>query len=134
MPLSLPRRPCSPASQARPRVRLPLPQCLGSSSKGPHPVYVWIHGGSFTGGMSFSPMFDGTMLAQEGVVCVTVAYRLGAFGFLDLGPLLGSKYAGSANNGVRDLIAALDWVKQNIESFGGDPSLVTVGASRPEPS
>lgn len=97
------------------------------SAKGPHPVYVWIHGGSFTGGMSFSPMFDGTMLAQEGIVCVTVAYRLGVFGFLDLGPLLGSEYAGSANNGVRDLIAALEWVKQNIESFGGDPSLVTVG-------
>jgi para-nitrobenzyl esterase len=97
------------------------------SSKGPHPVYIWIHGGSFTGGISFSPMFDGAMLAQEGIVCVTVAYRLGVFGFLDLGPLLGPEYAGSANNGLRDLITALEWVKQNIKSFGGDPSLVTVG-------
>jgi para-nitrobenzyl esterase len=97
------------------------------AAKGPHPVYVWVHGGGFTGGHSFEPMFDGTMLAQEGIVCVTIAYRLGVFGFLDLGPLLGPEYTDSGNNGVRDLIAALEWVKQNIESLGGDPSLVTLG-------
>jgi len=97
------------------------------AGKGPHPVYVWIHGGGFTGGYSFAPMFDGAMLAQQGIVCVTVAYRLGVFGFLDLAPLLGPEYAGSANNALRDLMAALEWVQQNIESFGGDPSRVTVG-------
>ena len=97
------------------------------AGKGPHPVYVWIHGGGFTGGYSFAPLFDGTMLAREGIVCVTVAYRLGVLGFLDLGPLLGPEYAGSANNALRDLMAALGWVQQNIEAFGGDPSRVTVG-------
>ena len=97
------------------------------AGKGPHPVYVWIHGGGFTGGYSFAPLFDGAMLAREGIVCVTVAYRLGVLGFLDLGPLLGPEYAGSATNALRDLIAALGWVRQNIEAFGGDPSRVTVG-------
>lgn len=97
------------------------------AAKGPHPVYVWIHGGGFTGGHSFAPMFDGTMLAREGIVCVTVAYRLGVLGFLDLGPLLGPEYAGSANNALRDLMTALEWVQANIEAFGGDPARVTVG-------
>ena len=95
--------------------------------KGPFPVFVWIHGGGFTGGHSFEPVYDGTLLAQAGIVCVTVAYRLGVFGFLDIEPLLGADYAGSANNGLRDLIASLQWVQQNIAAFGGDPSRVTVG-------
>ena len=95
--------------------------------KGPYPVYVWIHGGGFTGGYSFAPIFDGTELAQAGIILVTVAYRLGVFGFLDVEPLLGASYAGSANNGVRDLIEALTWVHENIAAFGGDPTRVTVG-------
>ena len=95
--------------------------------KGPFPVYVWIHGGGFTGGYSFAPIFDGTDLAQAGIILVTVAYRLGVFGFLDFEPLLGAEYAGSANNGVLDLIAALTWVQKNISAFGGDPTRVTVG-------
>jgi para-nitrobenzyl esterase len=97
------------------------------AGKGPYPVYIWIHGGGFTGGTSFDPTFDGTQLAREGIVCITVAYRLGIFGFLDLGPLLGPEYAGSANNGLRDLIAALQWVQQNVEAFSGDPTRVTIG-------
>jgi para-nitrobenzyl esterase len=97
------------------------------AAKGPHPVYVWIHGGGFTGGYSYAPIFDGTELARQGIVCVTVAYRLGVFGFLDLGPLLGREYDGSANNAVRDLMMALEWVQQNIEAFDGDPSRVTIG-------
>jgi para-nitrobenzyl esterase len=95
--------------------------------KGPFPVYVWIHGGGFTGGFSFAPIFDGTELAQAGIILVTVAYRLGVLGFLDMEPLLGAEYAGSANNGVRDLIEALTWVQENIAAFGGDPTRVTVG-------
>jgi para-nitrobenzyl esterase len=95
--------------------------------RGPYPVYVWIHGGGFTGGYSFAPIFDGTELAQAGIVLVTVAYRLGVFGFLNVEPLLGASYAGSANNGVRDLIEALTWVHENIAAFGGDPTRVTVG-------
>ena len=95
--------------------------------KGPFPVYVWVHGGGFTGGRSFDPMFDGAAFAQAGIVCVTVAYRLGVFGFLDLAPLLGQEYAGSANNALRDLMASLAWVQENIAAFGGDPARVTVG-------
>jgi para-nitrobenzyl esterase len=95
--------------------------------KGPFPVYVWIHGGGFTGGSSFDPLQDGAKFAREGIVCVTVAYRLGVFGFLDMAPLLGPEYAGSANNAVRDLITALAWIQNNIEAFGGDPSRVTIG-------
>jgi para-nitrobenzyl esterase len=91
------------------------------------PVFVWIHGGGFTGGESFAPIFDGTEFAKAGVVVVTVAYRLGVLGFLDVGPLLGKEYAGSGNNALRDLICALEWVKENIAAFGGDATRVTVG-------
>lgn len=97
------------------------------TDKGPHPVYVWFHGGGFTAGHSFLPVFDGSELARQGIICVTVAYRLGVLGFLDLGPLLGPEYSGSANNALRDLMAALEWVQHNIEAFGGDPSRVTIG-------
>jgi len=95
--------------------------------KGPFPVFVWIHGGGFTNGHAFEPMYDGSQFAREGIVCITVAYRLGAFGFLDLEPVLGREYAGSANNALRDLITALGWVKENVSSFGGDPGQVTIG-------
>jgi para-nitrobenzyl esterase len=91
------------------------------------PVYVWIHGGGFTGGSSFAPIFDGTPFAREGIVCITVAYRLGVLGFLDMEPLLGSEYAGSGNNALRDLILALQWVQENVAAFGGDPARVTLG-------
>ena len=94
---------------------------------GPYPVFVWIHGGGFTGGRSFDSMSYGTGFAQEGIVCVSVAYRLGVLGFLALGPLLGPSYAGSANNAIRDLIEALTWVQKNIGAFGGDPARVTIG-------
>jgi para-nitrobenzyl esterase len=91
------------------------------------PVFVWIHGGGFTGGESFAPIFDGTEFAKAGVIVVTVAYRLGVLGFLEMGPLLGEEYAGSGNNAVRDLICALEFVRDNIAAFGGDPKRVTVG-------
>lgn len=94
---------------------------------GPHPVFVWVHGGGFTGGRSFDPLFDGSHFANAGVVCITVAYRLGALGFLDVSPLLGSSYEGSADNALRDLIASLEWVQQNVAVFGGDPKRVTIG-------
>ena len=56
---------------------------------GPYPVFVWIHGGGFTGGRASDPQFDGSHFAGAGVVCITVAYRLGALGFVDVAPLLG---------------------------------------------
>ena len=95
--------------------------------RGPFPVFVWIHGGGFTGGTSFDSSQNGANFANAGIVCVTVAYRLGVFGFLDAGPLLGPGYAGSANNGLRDVIESLWWVRANIAAFGGDPSRVTIG-------
>ena len=91
------------------------------------PVFVWIHGGGFTGGHAFEAMYDGSGFAQSGIVCITVAYRLGVFGFLDFEPLLGEAYAGTANNALGDLILALEWVWENVAAFGGDPARVTVG-------
>lgn len=91
------------------------------------PVFVWIHGGGFTGGESFAPIFDGTEFAKAGVIVVTVAYRLGVLGFMDMGPLLGAEYAGSGNNALRDLICSLEWVQEHIAAFGGDAKRVTVG-------
>jgi para-nitrobenzyl esterase len=95
--------------------------------KGPFPVFVWIHGGGFIAGHAFERMYDGSEFARQGIVCITVPYRLGVFGFLDLGPLFGPEYSGSANNALCDLIASLRWVQQNVASFGGDPDRVTIG-------
>lgn len=97
------------------------------AGKGPHPIFVWIHGDGFTGGHAFAPIFDGAGFARAGVLVVTVAYRLGVFGFMDLEPILGPSYADSANNGTRDLMAALRWVHENIAGFGGDSTQVTLG-------
>jgi para-nitrobenzyl esterase len=94
---------------------------------GPFPVYVWIHGGGFTGGYAFESIYDGAEITKEGIICISVAYRLGVFGFLDMEPLLGAEYAGSANNALRDLMTALGWIQQNISAFGGDPARVTIG-------
>ena len=89
------------------------------------PVMVWIHGGGFEMGSGSSPMYDGTHFARSGVVLVTCNYRLGAFGFLDLSHL-DPALAGSGNLGLLDQIAALEWVRDNIAHFGGDPSNVTI--------
>ncbi len=97
------------------------------AGSGPYPVFVWIHGGGYTGGSPSDAIFDGTSFAQQGIIVVTVAYRLGVFGFLDWSPMLGPEYADSANNALRDLITALHWVQTNISSFGGDASRVTIG-------
>jgi para-nitrobenzyl esterase len=94
---------------------------------GGRPVMVWIHGGAFTTGSGGVPWYHGTRLAHRGdVVVVTVNYRLGAFGFLHLEEVLGEKYAGSGNLGLLDQVAALEWVRDNINGFGGDPARVTV--------
>jgi para-nitrobenzyl esterase len=97
------------------------------AAKGSYPVYMWIHGGGFTSGSPNEPMYDGTGFAKDGIVVVTVTYRLGVFGFLDWSPILGPSYATSANNALRDLMLALHWVQANISAFGGDPKRVTIG-------
>jgi para-nitrobenzyl esterase len=89
------------------------------------PVMVWIYGGAFAAGMTSIPVFDGTRFAQKGVVLVSIAYRVGPFGFLAT-PQLGREGRGSGNYGLLDMIAALQWVKKNIDNFGGDPSRVTI--------
>ncbi|MHA6247147.1 carboxylesterase/lipase family protein [Pontibacter sp. CAU 1760] len=91
------------------------------------PVMVWLHGGGFTAGSSVElPSYDGESLSSKGdVVVVTVNHRLNILGFLDLSAY-GEKYKGSANAGLTDLAMALQWVKQNIDQFGGDPNNVTI--------
>ncbi|WP_233342848.1 carboxylesterase/lipase family protein [Burkholderia cepacia] len=91
------------------------------------PVMVWIHGGGFQYGAGSHPMYDGTSLAAQGVVVVTLNYRLGLLGYL-AHPALSSESPthASGNYGLMDQIAALGWVQRNISSFGGDPSNVTV--------
>ena len=83
------------------------------------PVLVWIHGGSFMNGSGSVAEYDGTAFARDGVVCVTVNYRLAAEGFLFFDD-------GTANLGLLDQLAALRWVQDNIAAFGGDPARVTV--------
>jgi para-nitrobenzyl esterase len=91
------------------------------------PTLVWIHGGAFRTGRGSDPWFSGTRLvAAHDVVLVSINYRLGPLGFLSLESLLGEEYETSANLGVLDVIAALEWVRDNISSFGGDPRQVTV--------
>jgi para-nitrobenzyl esterase len=84
------------------------------------PVMVWIHGGAFVNGSGAVPTYDGTRFARDGVVLVTVNYRLGAdgFAFFDDG--------GPVNLGLRDQIAALEWVRDNVAAFGGDARNVTI--------
>jgi len=91
------------------------------------PVMVWIHGGSFMYGSGSSHLYDGKSFAEQGdVVLVTLNYRLGVFGFLHLSDIGGEAYRGSGNCGLLDQLAALKWVKENIEAFGGDPNNVTI--------
>ena len=90
------------------------------------PVMVWIYGGSFVGGMTSIPAYDGTPLAEKGVVLVSIAYRLGPLGFLAHPELTKESGKGSGNYGLRDQIAGLRWVKDNIARFGGDPNAVTI--------
>lgn len=88
------------------------------------PVLVWVHGGAYVLGSSAQPLYHGRALAADGdAVIVTVNYRLGALGFLDLSAF-DDTFA--TNLGLRDVVAALQWVRENIAGFGGDPNRVTV--------
>ncbi len=98
----------------------------GISDGRKRPVMVWLHGGGFHVGSSNDPMTYGKALAKKGdVVVVSLNHRLNILGFLDLS-VCGEKYAQSANVGMLDIVKALEWVRKNIESFGGDPSDVTI--------
>jgi len=98
---------------------------LGGGTR--RPVMLWIHGGGFAYGSGAWPIYDGANLANKGdVVVVTVNHRLNVFGYLYLGQLGNDAYAKSGNAGMLDLVAALEWVRDNIEAFGGDPGNVTI--------
>ena len=90
------------------------------------PVIVWVHGGGFTGGSTSISMYDGTGFAKKGVVLVSLAYRLGPFGFMAHPDLSRERAQGSGTYGIQDLIAGLKWVQANIAAFGGDPGKVTI--------
>jgi para-nitrobenzyl esterase len=116
-----------------PELTLPSEDCLylnvwtaAATAKERRPVMVWIHGGGLTNGMSWQNLSYGTKLAPEGVVLVTIAYRLGALGFLAHPALTHESGKGSGNYGLFDTLAALKWVQANIAQFGGDPSRVTI--------
>jgi len=94
---------------------------------GHRPVMVWLHGGGYSQGSGAFTIYDGANLAcRHDVVVVTVNHRLNVFGYLYLAGLGGDKYANSSNVGMLDIVLALEWVRDNIEAFGGDPSSVTI--------
>jgi para-nitrobenzyl esterase len=91
------------------------------------PVFFWIYGGALTGGSSREPVYDGTRLADQGIVVVSINYRLGVLGWLAHPELSAESPLGvSGNYGLLDQIEALRWIQHNIGSFGGDPSNVTI--------
>jgi para-nitrobenzyl esterase len=91
------------------------------------PVLVYFYGGGFTAGDGSEPRYDGASMARHGIVALTVNYRLGVFGFMAHPDLSReSPYRGSGNYGLIDQAAALVWVRDNIEAFGGDPRRVTI--------
>jgi para-nitrobenzyl esterase len=90
------------------------------------PVIVWIHGGGYVGGSTSIGMYDGSGYARKGVVLVSLAYRLGPYGFLAHPDLSRESGHGSGTYGIQDLVAGLKWVQRNIAQFGGDSHNVTV--------
>ncbi|RZI99729.1 MAG: carboxylesterase/lipase family protein [Brevundimonas sp.] len=94
----------------------------------PLPVMVWIHGGGFNNGSGTAALYDGTRLAKRGVLVVTINYRLGRLGFFDHPALAAERGQGEpgGNYGMMDIVAALEWVRDNAAAFGGDPGNVTV--------
>ncbi|HEY6817561.1 MAG TPA: carboxylesterase family protein [Croceibacterium sp.] len=90
------------------------------------PVVVWIYGGGFNAGATSVPLYDGANFARQGVVFVSLAYRLGPFGFLATPELSAESGMGSGNWGLLDLVAGLAWVRANVAQFGGDPGNVTI--------
>jgi para-nitrobenzyl esterase len=125
-PINCPQMPLLPGPQSE--------DCLGlnvwtpaRSSADKLPVMVWIHGGGFVIGASSQTAYDGEPLAAQGVVVVSINYRLGVLGFLAHPALSKESAQGvSGNYGLLDMVAALRWVNRNISSFGGDPNNVTI--------
>jgi para-nitrobenzyl esterase len=99
----------------------------GLSDGRKRPVMVWLHGGGFSSGSGSGRILDGTSLAQtHDVVVVTINHRLNVFGYTYLGDAMGSDFALSSSVGLLDIVASLEWVRDNIVGFGGDANLVTI--------
>lgn len=97
------------------------------TDKARRPVMIWIHGGAFATGTGASPLSNGTVLASRGdVVVVTINYRLNIFGFLRLNDVTNGLIPSTGNEGILDQLAALKWVRNNIEAFGGNPNNITI--------
>jgi para-nitrobenzyl esterase len=93
----------------------------------PRPVMVWLHGGGFSQGAASAPVYDGTNLARRGdVVVVGINHRLNVLGYAYFAELGGSDFAKSGNAGILDIVQALQWVRDNIDRFGGDPKNVMI--------
>ena len=92
----------------------------------PLPVLIWIHGGGFLNGSSAAAIYDGSAFAQQGLVVVSLNYRLGRLGFFAHPALTAAKEGPLGNYGLLDQLAALQWVQRNIAAFGGDPNQVTI--------
>jgi para-nitrobenzyl esterase len=99
----------------------------GLSDGRKRPVMVWLHGGGFSSGSGSGRILDGTALAHaRDVVVVTINHRLNVFGYTYLGDAMGPDFAPSSSVGLLDIVASLEWVRDNIAGFGGDPNLVTI--------
>src|SRR5689334_6840142 len=99
----------------------------GLKDGGKRPVMVWLHGGGFSSGSGSGRILDGTSLAHtHDVVVVTLNHRLNVFGYTHLGDAMGADFARSSSVGLLDIVAALQWVRDNITNFGGDPNVVTI--------
>ncbi len=127
-------RACIQTNQAIANLPAPSEDCLylnvwtpAKRAKDKLPVLVWIHGGGFVAGAPAEKLYHGEWLAKKGVVFVSLAYRLGVFGFLADPELSAeSPHHVSGNYGILDMIAGLQWVQQNISAFGGNPTKVTI--------
>jgi para-nitrobenzyl esterase len=115
------------AAQGEDCLRLNVWAPPGTECGAGKPVMVWLHGGAYVLGSGSQALYDGRRLASSGdVVVVTVNYRVGALGFLDLSSFSTSRRQFDSNVGLRDVLAALGWVRDNIAAFGGDPRRVTL--------
>ena len=99
----------------------------GPAANGRRPVMVWLHGRGWAQGAGSEHWYDGTALAKRGdIVVVTINHRLNVFGYLYLAEIGGDEFAGSGSAGLLDVVQALEWVRDNIQAFGGDPGNVTI--------
>ncbi len=99
----------------------------GVGDSGKRPVMVWLHGRGYASGAGSEMLYNGANLARRGnLVVITINHRLNVFGYLYLADMAGEAYAGSGIAGMLDVVLALEWVRDNIEAFGGDPRNVTI--------